>query len=377
MKSIKKYVIPGVIIAMLSCTVAFGANINSVVNEFNTGIVDIELTDSELDKDEDTINSGSEDYLLPGELVSWTPRIYNKEFDCYVRAKVDFSDTSLSNNNLTGVTTDWVKKSDGYMYYTKVLKSGESVDIFNGVQVPADFNLPFGTEVGISVSVDAIQSRNFTANFDMGNPWGNVVIKAAKENKGVTEFKSSDNNVFSVVWDGNTKDLVINSEDFFSDFATMMPGDVLEHEIKLKSTTDPAPDLYFNTESIDDSDILSKIGLEIKVGGKVIYSGNLKSEQLENKIKLGSYKDGSMTFKVTVPSELDNDYSLESSKVKWVFSVEEKSTTNNNNGGSSSGEKNPDNVKTNDTTRLGLNIIILIVSGSLTALIIKKGKRKF
>lgn len=360
-------------VVTLGIGTAFGETVASVVNNFNTGIVDIDLQQYEIVNGEEVESSGVTE-VMPGRQVSRIARITNEEYDCYVRAKVAFSDECLTDSDLYGVSDDWVRKPDGYYYYTKVLKTEDTADIFEGVSVPTDFSQDLQeTQLDLDVSVDAIQSRNFNPNFDNGNPWGDVEILERKQGDyEMSQFKlNEDSSVFKVEYKGASEGIIINSDDFFSDFATLMPGDVLEHDIELKNTGDNKIDLYFNTETVDDSELLDAIQLQISVDGREIYNGSINAEELNDKIKLGNYGDGKMSFKVTVPAELNNHYSLLDSKVKWVFSADEQETE----GGISQVLDKINPVKTGDPTVITGWTVLLVGSVIAIGVVIRKRRK--
>lgn len=360
-------------VVTLGIGTAFGETVASVVNNFNTGIVDIDLQQYEIVNGEEVESSGVTE-VMPGRQVSRIARITNEAYDCYVRAKVAFSKEDLSEEDLYGISEDWVRKDDGYYYYTKVLKTDESTDLFEGVSIPTDFSQELEEQrLNLDVNVDAIQSRNFNPNFNNGNPWGDVEILERKQGDyEMSQFKmNEDSNVFTVEYKGASEGLVINKDDFFSDFTTMMPGDVLEHDIELKNTGDNKIDLYFNTETVDDSELLDAIQLQISVDGKEIYNGSINAEELNDKIKLGNYGDGKMSFKVTVPAELNNHYSLLDSKVKWVFSADEQESG----GGISQIIDKINPVKTGDPTVITGWIVLLVGSAVACGVIVKKRRK--
>lgn len=360
-------------VVTLGIGTAFGETVASVVNNFNTGIVDIDLQQYEIVDGEEVESSGVTE-VMPGRQVSRIARITNEAYDCYVRAKVAFSKEDLSEEDLYGISEDWVRKDDGYYYYTKVLKTDESTDLFEGVSIPTDFSQELEEQrLNLDVNVDAIQSRNFNPNFNNGNPWGDVEILERKQGDyEMSQFKmNEDSNVFTVEYKGASEGLVINKDDFFSDFTTMMPGDVLEHDIELKNTGDNKIDLYFNTETVDDSELLDAIQLQISVDGKEIYNGSINAEELNDRIKLGNYGDGKMSFKVTVPAELNNHYSLLDSKVKWVFSADEQEPE----GGISQVIDKINPVKTGDPTVITGWIVLLVGSAVACGVIVKKRRK--
>ena len=123
-------------LSMLVCGSGFvyGMTTTSVINEFETGIVDIELDEYQKvgDVEEPWVDNPT---ILPGDVVSKIPRIDNPGNDCYVRVKITFWDTDqLDEDDLFGISDKWVKADDGYWYYTEILPHGKTVDIFEGIK---------------------------------------------------------------------------------------------------------------------------------------------------------------------------------------------------------------------------------------------------
>ena len=144
----------------------------------------------------------------------------------------------------------------------------------------------------------------------------------------------------TVEYRGGAEGLITTPDDFFLNLGQLLPGDTKQDVAYLKNTTDNTIELFFKTESLDRSEyydeidysLLEKISLTISLKKTsnseevVIYQGNLGAELLNDYISLGKYnkgEDGEFIFKIEVPAELRNDYSLSTTKVKWVFAVEE------------------------------------------------------
>ena len=144
------------------------------------------------------------------------------------------------------------------------------------------------------------------------------------------------------------KGLIATPNDFFLNINELLPGDTKEDVAYIKNTTNNEIEVFFKTEPIDkteyyddiDYSLLEKIKLKITLKssnnseGKTIYDGNLGAELMNNYISLGKYTkkyNGELKFKIEVPTDLKNDYTLSTTKVKSVFAVEKtKDNTNKN-----------------------------------------------
>lgn len=335
------------LIAVASCVVfslssiAYARTQLSVDNNLSTGFVDISLEEYEEGINGDLVEYTGSRELLPGAKISKIPRIENNGSSCYVRTKLDFSIEEL-NDSYYGMPKGWVKGSDDYWYYTYVIEPKDHVDIFEGIQVPEDFDSTnMGKDAKLEIAVDAVQADNFIPDYDSNSPWGTVEIKklVKGENHEITNLEVENPKKFEIQYDSKTKALVSNEQDFFQNMGNVMPGDKYSDVIKLKNTGSEKADLYFKTFT-EDSKLLSKIKLNIQFGNKEIYSGTLDSKELSNEIKLASIEPGNseqLKFSVEVPKDLDNDYALSNEKVRWMFSAEEMSSKIPNGNGPKTG----------------------------------------
>ena len=304
----------------------------SVVNNFSTGIVDIEL-------DEYTIEDGKEKKwennikdVLPGDDIYKIPRISNHGNDCYVRAYVHFVDTPLDVTCLKGMSDNWILAEDGYFYYKEILETGKSVDLFQGIKIPVDLTENAAESLfTIKVDVDAIQSNNFDPDYDSSNPWGEVqILECEKEGMyDINTFKKPDNKKFSITYEGDSNKLIKNEDDFFMNFPVLLPGDTYTDTLLFTNDSNRKVNLYFRTASPEGTDLLNKVTLKItkQIGDnkEVIYDGDLRATKLYENMLLAVIdkgKSGSLTYEIHVPEELQNPYSIMEDYVMWVFATD-------------------------------------------------------
>lgn len=325
---------------ILVCTAAYGKFSDSVTVTNHIAVGDLNISLRELEK-RDGREMAYQDrrIVLPGDVISKIPRITNRAEPCWVRVKISYTDDlegldGLSDSNLMGMSTRWVRKGE-YFYYTRKLEQGESVDIFTGVTVPLQWNEAYqDKKLGITITADAIQAANFAPDFSAMTPWGNQkILRCIHDTDGLVVQKKKPVDL-KVEFEGNAHKLMAAPEDFFAGFSTAMPGDVFRDSIEISNTTEHISEIFFRTsaecKSVKDQEFLKKLKLVITMDGRKLYSGNLLAVSLNKAVSLGKFdsgKKGKMEFQVTVPAELDNAYALRNADVKWIFSVEEEPET--------------------------------------------------
>lgn len=331
----RKYVLAVLLLMMLIAQSLVGViyclSTVEVSNYFETGVVNIRLSEYQLHNG--SLLSWKNDAVLPGDTISRIPTVQNLGVECYVRIKISVGGiSSISEENLVGVNPELIKADDGYLYYPKVLSFGESIEVFQGIFIPTDLSQEWEKSTfHVDVDVDAIQSKNFTPDFNLAKPWGSVDIirYSGTEDYDVNKLKVSDSKSFKIEYMGSVKELIKNEDDFFTNFPYLMPGDWYSDSIILENNSSNDIKLYFRSENLDSSVLPDKILLTIYTvsdGNKTIfYSGHLSAPELSKNSLLCVIEknacDG-VIFEVSVPAELNNQYTLLDSKVKWVFSTE-------------------------------------------------------
>lgn len=376
------------------------AGSQEAVNKVDTGVVNIEISEYMLNDDGDEVPWEDGQWVLPGMTVSKIPYFTATGIDCYIRATVDIEegidvDQSITVDSLKGISNDWVRVGD-YFYYKEPLKTGESVDFFHSFLIPSEWdsdeNLANVGDWGfsINVTVDAIQSENFIPDFNSSNPWGDIIVQESihKDGYDVNLFTTNSETTMSVVVE-DANNIVVKPKDFFEGFKTMVPGDVLTDSVKINSKGNY--EIFFSSESLADIDLLQKLGLKLvlvkDVKEVVIYDSSLDAEI--DRLSLGKFTNGEeaeLIFTVSMPVELDNEYTLRNASVKWSFEVEPYGDGNDNSGdngtsGDSSSSNNgkgssvKDNSSTGDNSHVGLLLAVFVVSGSLIAIIVVRRKK--
>ena len=155
-----------VAVALVGGSLAYFTDNDDATNTFTVGNVSIDLTEPKWDA------SGSQDApeVYPGEALAKDPTVTNDGANpCFVRISV----TGLDCLDPAGMITyrtdyvadklgdNWVKHTDGYYYYTKVLAAGETTDaLFDQIVIPTDLTNGDGTtRYDIDVFAEAVQAQ--------------------------------------------------------------------------------------------------------------------------------------------------------------------------------------------------------------------------
>lgn len=367
----------------------------SVNNTFEFGVVDISLSEYQIQNNKEVSYPNKPITIVPGMVISKIPRIHNNGADCYVRAKISFKNTDEIDESDLTINKNWKQADDGYWYYTKVLPAEEDVDLFSTVNIPSDFSEDdANTKIRLTIEVDAIQAKNFTPNFKRAKPWGNVEIIAYKSDDDYeySQFKQAKQQLFTVTYQGDAGTLVTNRKDFFENMPFLMPGDSYDDELTIQNNGKNPIKLYFSTTyNQEELKLLEKIDLTITktIDGQTstVYEGDLAAADLEKSVLIDTFdpgEKGTMAFTVTVPPELTNEYALQDSDVTWIFSSDEIITDNPDDDKNQDDKtpnkdtdktpddnktpnKNPDAPKTGD---LNINILLAVFISSAIGLIL-------
>lgn len=359
----------------------------SVINHLSLGDVDISLEEYEMSHGKRVVYKDDK-LILPGDTISKIPSITNLASPCYVRVKPQFdahppdtvdnhdTDFTLTENNLGGISDEWVKQGE-YYYYTRVLEENSHVDFFHEVSFPDYWTESYSQgKLSILLTAEAIQAKNFRPDFTVPDPWFNQEIEVCVHDESLrarlSPVSDSDYNPMSVVLSGSSKELLAIPDDFFLNLGTAMPGDTLSDSATLSNTSDSPVDLYFFTGLSSGTDsqalrLMGEIKLSITVDGQSVYQGDLEASTLNKGICLGSCNPGEdrvFHFELLLPSTWKNSYALTKTQVKWTFEVRQDTRTI---------PQKP--VQTGDFTCLLLLIsLILVSSGGM--IILLKAKRR-
>ena len=291
--------------------------INNTESTISTSYVDIKLEEYQNGEPYTKEN----EVVMPGELVQLNSRINNIGIDCYVRAKLTYTlnNTEYEESNyINGDYKNWTKKGD-YYYYNSVLEQNKIINLFDTIQIPNEMiNESDGDTIIVHILVEAVQAKNFDGN------WDGVEIKEAVDRS----YSMDSDGKSEIIYENNAEKYIDIGDGFFDNLGGLLPGDSITDQITIKNNSYNNIKYYL---SIDTRN-LTQEEISLLENGNITIK-NDKGEELSNgkltdvnNLLLGIYQSGqkgTITFTISIPSNLDNEYSKIATKIIWVFSVEE------------------------------------------------------
>lgn len=387
------FIITGIFLGILGIFSVYAAFSDSVTvrNRIVTGDVNISLKEYQKKNGKEILYRNPIE-ILPGDFISKIPRITNDGMPCWLRAKISFGNEGkkqegFKEEHIQGIPKEW-KKIGEYYYYTKILHTGKSAELFTGLSVPSNWTEEHALQkLQIKIQADAIQAANFNPDFREMSPWGNKVIEACiHETNGKTDCKL-ENVELSVKFHGDAQKLLAVPDHFFKNFGKIMPGDVQKDAVRISNTDKETAEIFFHTgienQTEEQLALLKKLSLTISMNGSTLYKGDLRAASLGKQVSLGKFRpqtEGTLDFTISAPTDLKNAYALRDAAVNWTFTVNKKSFSAT---GSPEPQKNPDDlskgagtspVKTGDDAPVLQMLILLALSAALSTAYLKLKK---
>lgn len=306
-----------------------------VLYQANSGKVAIHLEEYRMNGEKE-VPWETEENVLPGGLISKIPRIVNDGADCYVRAKIVFTseetlDQPLSADNLEGIGSEWVQDGE-YFYCKEVVKSGESVDFFRGIRLPAEWKESPEAENRwqASVRAEAVQAECFFPDFSVSDPWGmktkQFVIRQAME--GEAEEQDGDKDQMELVIASDLQGFTMEQEGCMKQLETFMPGKSQSGKVVIRNGADHKREVFFRAEAPQMTPLLEKMKLTVQIREKdqiqILYQGTVTETMLKQNQFLGEIlpgKDKQVEFLFSLPEEADNVYAAQTGQVKFWFTT--------------------------------------------------------
>lgn len=292
-------------------------------NSLKTGSVDVDIKQYQIVEDKEIFSIP--DVVMPNQNVSYIPRVTNLRADAWVRVRVDIvMDTEkavpVTLDDAYEINPEWIQKGN-YFYLTRIMKQDESSDLFKGIHVPSEWEHESASGFKIRLTADAVQALNFIPDFDSAYPWGSLEIQQAKQEDNIEYNAAAAAGKIHGFTYTSGNGLEASTEDLFENFSYFMAGGEVEDTLEMKNASENRVRLYFKTET-EDRDLIKQMKLEIICGGKQIYEGTLASDAISEWVPLADLAPDSsekLEFRVWLPDESDNYFTLLKDKVIWKF----------------------------------------------------------
>ena len=297
--------------------------INNTESTISTYYVDIKLEQYQNGESYTKEN----EVVVPGEVIPLNTKINNLGINCYVRAKITYTLNNteyIESNYINGDYKNWTRKDD-YYYYDSVLNQNEVIDLFDTIQIPNEIiNESSGDKLIVHIIVEAVQAKNFDGN------WNEVDIKEAVDRS----YSMDSDGKSEIIYENNADKYIDIGDGFFNNLGGLLPGDSIEDQITIDNNSHNKIKYYLSIDtknlSQEEINLLENVNITIKNSkGEELYKGKLT--EVSN-LLLGIYNSGSngiISFTISIPSNLNNEYSKIVTKIIWVFSVEEENSSIN------------------------------------------------
>lgn len=317
----------GMIFFIIFCVSGIYALVDDVINNtesvISTSYVDIKLEEYQNGEPYTKEN----EVVMPGEVVELNTRVSNLGIDCYVRIKIIYTLNNteyIESNYINGDYKNW-SKIDDYYYYDSVLNQSETLNLFDTIQIPNNIiNNSSGDKLVVHIIVEAVQAKNFDGN------WDEVDIK-----KTIDKSYSMDSEGNSeIIYENNADKYIDIGDGFFNNLGGLLPGDSISDQITIDNNSSNRIKYYLSVDTKnltqEEIDLLENVNITINNSkNRELYKGKLL--QINNML-LGTYNSESnevINFTISIPSNLDNEYSKIATKIIWIFSVNEENNSLN------------------------------------------------
>lgn len=289
---------------------------NKTESGLSTSAVDIEI--KEYNQNNEPFQDDGK-VVMPGDEIILIPRVNNLGIECYLRAKITYTIRDESFNvedYINGNYSSWTKSGE-YYYYDGVFDKEASVDLFNKVTIPNLSNDYYGSIIVVHIVVEAIQAKNFDGN------WEGIEIKESVDRTYDIDYDGES----SVIYEDNVHKHITLDDHFFDNLGNLLPGDSISEEITILNSSYDKNEYFvaidYDNLSDEEKALLRSIKLKIRnSNGEELVSSNLEDKTRHS---LGIYRKGGgdrLTIELSLPTDIDNDYSKLFTKIMWRFSYD-------------------------------------------------------
>ena len=230
--------------------------------------------------------------------------------------------------------TVWKDGGDGYFYYLKELKAGETTEepLFKSYTFSAEAGNAYKKKVAnIIVKMESVQAEGNAISI-----WGKSTSDLGIQYKEAEQTAEPTNVTFLGKEEGF--DITSKKPDLFTNFKNLMPGTSRTQVIKLANTANKDVEFGLKAEAVEQEkmtdeqlELVDKLlneyaTISIENDGSTVYDGAVSGKpDMQNKsINLGTVKAGAskdMTVTLKLSPEMDNRYLDLLGKVRWVFTA--------------------------------------------------------
>ena len=291
---------------------------NEAESGLSTSAVDIELKEYNY-QNELFVEDGR--LVSPGEEIILIPRVHNLGIDCYLRAKITYTVNSETINVLDyieGNYSSWTKNGE-YYYYESVLDKAGSVDLFQKVVIPDYLSSSSyqGARIVIHIVVEAIQAKNFDGD------WEGIEIQESVDRTYDIDYDGES----SIIYEDDVHRHITLDDHFFDNLGNLLPGDSLSEDVQILNKSNSKNEYFLSIDYHDLSDteknLLRRMKLTIKNhAGEILVSSNLEDKHKHSLGVLSPGKGDKITITLSLPIDIDNEYSKLFTKIIWKFSYD-------------------------------------------------------
>ena len=268
--------------------------------------------------------------------------------------------------------TVWKDGGDGYYYYLKELKPGETTEepLFKTYTFSPEAGNTYRKKQGnIIVKMESVQAEGNAISI-----WGKTTSDLGIQYKEAEQ--TSDPTQVTFLGKEEGFDITSKKPDLFTNFKNLMPGTSRTQEIKLSNTSNKDVEISLKAEAVGQEKMSDKqlelvdkllneyATISIENDGNTVYEGAVSGKpDMQNKaISLGTVKAGAskdMSVKLTLSPEMDNQYLDLLGKVRWVFTA--------------NGEDDPVSTPVNTPKTGDINMVPAMVSFATATLLLGAG----
>ena len=261
----------------------------------------------------------------PGETVSEKISIHNIARPAWIRARLSVNSEDLNGADESMVVLEdknWKKIGD-YYYYTKPAATGDTVPFVDSVRIPTAWaSVDARKSFQLSVTAEAVQQDHFTPDFSSNRPWFGTLIELCTHEGYKAPASPAGEGIFDVEFRGGAEGMIHLQEDWNKNWEALMPGDTVKNRATVLNRYNEPVEIWFSIENMgkENEKLLKQLTLSIQKDHETIFEDKLGRET--GKISLGSFdynEGGVLTYSLSAPKELTNEYALESAKTKWIF----------------------------------------------------------